>query len=183
MQDELESENNLFKFPKEWCKFQHRQLAYRYNIIPKEVKEANFAVSQRISLFLTHFSIRFTRKIVIVFSAMIVINFIWKQIFSRFKGITKSVLSELEFVLWYAIFIAIALNLITTFIQNRIQNGDYLFNQNPVLLISCVSCNKSGITEDFEICKDCNSLGVNIGNWEQEKIAEKLRANPRWGME
>ena len=175
-------ESGKVSFPKEWCRFQHRQLATRYNIIPKEVKEANFSISQRMSLFFTHFSIRFTRKIVVVFAIILAINFIWKQIVSRFKIITNYFLNELEFVLWTAMFIAIFLNLSSKFIQNRVENGDYLFNENPILVIGCTTCNWSGICEESLICKDCNSLGVNIGNWPQDTIIQNLKDNPRWGM-
>ena len=79
-------------------------------------------------------------------------------------------------------FIAIFLNLSSKFIQNRVENGDYLFNENPILVIGCTTCNWSGICQESLICKDCNSLGVNIGNWPQDTIVQKLKENPRWGM-
>ena len=183
MQDELGKKKADFKFPTEWCRFQHKELATRYNIIPKQVKEANFSTSQRISLLFTHFSIRFTRKIIVVFSIILVINIVWKQIISRFKIITNYVLNELEFVLWSAVFIALLLNLISKFIVNRIENGDYLFNENPVLLIGCDFCNMSGIVEENKICMECNSLGVKIGTWQRDSIVQMLKENPRWGMD
>lgn len=183
MEEDVESGNGKVKFPKEWCRFQHRQLANRYNIIPMEVKEANFTKRQRVSLFFTHFSIRFTRKIVVIFAVILAINIVWKQIISRYQMISNHLLNELEFVLWTAMFIAILLNLSSKFIQNRVVNGDYLFNENTVLLISCESCKRSGITKEFDICRGCNSLGFHIGNWQQETILEKLKENPRWGMD
>ena len=41
MQDESNSAEE-FSLPEEWCKKQHRQLAIRYNIIPKDVKKSKF---------------------------------------------------------------------------------------------------------------------------------------------
>ena len=122
MEEDVESGNGKVKFPKEWCRFQHRQLANRYNIIPMEVKEANFTKRQRVSLFFTHFSIRFTRKIVVIFAVILAINIVWKQIISRYQMISNHLLNELEFVLWTAMFIAILLNLSSKFIQNRVVN-------------------------------------------------------------
>jgi len=171
-----------FELPEEWCKKQHRELAIRYNIIPKHVKKANFTLNQRMSLFLTHFSIKYTKRIALIFFIMVLISYITEEYLPGFRKLTNNLLDELAIVWWTAILLAFALNLTARYIQMKMRNGDYLFNKNPILVLNCKACKKKGITEDYNICKECNSLGVNIENWPLDVFSENLKNDRNWGM-